>query len=188
VILYRNPALRRYQYFTTAEWPGGLYFSPTFAGSRPGALSAACWAAMIKIGKDGYLAATRKILEAADRIKKGIQDIPDIYILGDPLWVIAFGSRALDIYQVMDHLAARGWSLNGLHHPACVHLCVTLRHTQPGVTERFIHDLKAAVDYVHENPDTSGTMAPIYGLAANLPVRSLVGDLLKRYIDLLYKP
>jgi hypothetical protein len=31
-------------------------------------------------------------------------------------------------------------------------------------------------------------MAPIYGLAANLPVRSLVGDLLKRYIDLLYKP
>jgi glutamate/tyrosine decarboxylase-like PLP-dependent enzyme len=188
VILYRNPALRRYQYFTTTEWPGGLYFSPTFAGSRPGALSAACWAAMIKIGKDGYLAATRKILEAADRIKKGIQDIPDIYILGDPLWVIAFGSRTLDIYQVMDHLTTRGWSLNGLHHPACVHLCVTLRHTQPGVAERFIGDLKAAVEDVRENPDQSGTMAPIYGMAANLPVRSLVGELLKRYIDLLYKP
>jgi hypothetical protein len=30
-------------------------------------------------------------------------------------------------------------------------------------------------------------MAPIYGMAANLPVRSVVGDLLKRYIDLLYK-
>ncbi len=187
VILYRNPTLRRYQYFTTSEWPGGLYFSPTFAGSRPGALSAACWAAMIKIGKDGYLAATQKILEAAARIKKGIQDIPEVYILGDPLWVIAFGSKTLDIYQVMDYLTSRGWSLNGLHHPACVHLCVTLRHTQPGVTERFIHDLKAAVDYVRENPDQSGTMAPIYGLAANLPVRSLVGDLLKRYIDLLYK-
>ncbi len=187
VILYRNSDLRRYQYFTTTEWPGGLYFSPTFAGSRPGALSAACWAAMIKIGKDGYLAATRKILEAAATIKKGIQDIPELYILGDPLWVIAFGSRTLDIYQVMDYLTTRRWSLNGLHHPACVHLCVTLRHTQPGVTERFIHDLRAAVDFVRKNPDHSGTMAPIYGLAANLPVRSLVGDLLKRYIDLLYK-
>jgi glutamate/tyrosine decarboxylase-like PLP-dependent enzyme len=188
VILYRNPALRRYQYFTTTEWPGGLYFSPTFAGSRPGALSAACWAAMIKIGKNGYLAATRKILRAAARIKKGIQDIPEVYILGDPLWVIAFSSSTLDIYQVMEYLSDRGWSLNGLHHPASVHLCVTLRHTQPGVTERFIHDLKAAVDDVRKNPDPSGTMAPIYGLAANLPVRSLVGDLLKRYIDLLYKP
>ena len=187
VILYRNPALRRYQYFTTTEWPGGLYFSPTFAGSRPGALSAACWAAMIKIGKNGYLSATRNILEAATRIKKGIEDIPELDILGDPLWVIAFGSRTLDIYQVMDYLAARRWSLNGLHHPACVHLCVTLRHTQPGVTERFINDLKAAVDFVRKHPDQSGTMAPIYGLAANLPVRSLVGDLLKRYIDLLYK-
>ncbi|MGD2096491.1 MAG: aminotransferase class V-fold PLP-dependent enzyme [Desulfobacterales bacterium] len=187
VILYRNPTLRRYQYFATTEWPGGLYFSPTFAGSRPGALSAACWAAMVKIGKDGYLAATQQILEAAARIKNGIQDIPEVYILGDPLWVIAFGSKTLDIYQIMDYLSSRGWSLNGLHHPACVHLCVTLRHTQPGVTERFIHDLKAAVDHVRENPDSSGTMAPIYGLGANLPVRSLVGDLLKRYIDLLYK-
>jgi glutamate/tyrosine decarboxylase-like PLP-dependent enzyme len=187
VILYRSAALRRYQYFVSTDWPGGLYFSPTFAGSRPGALSAACWAAMIKIGKNGYLAATRKILETAAEIKRGIQDIPDVRILGDPLWVIAFGSRTLDIYKVMDYLTSRRWSLNGLHHPASVHLCVTLRHTQPGVAARFIHDLKAAVDFVRENPGQAGTMAPIYGLAANLPVRSLVGDLLKRYIDLLYK-
>ena len=39
VLLYRNEELRRYQYFTATEWPGGLYLSPTFAGSRPGALS-----------------------------------------------------------------------------------------------------------------------------------------------------
>ncbi|MCK4985482.1 MAG: aspartate aminotransferase family protein, partial [Desulfobacterales bacterium] len=63
VILYRGLALRRYQYFTSSDWPGGLYFSPTFAGSRPGALSAACWAAMITTGKKGYMAASKKILE-----------------------------------------------------------------------------------------------------------------------------
>lgn len=187
VILYRNPDLRRYQYFTTTEWPGGIYFSPTLAGSRPGALSAACWAAMVRIGKNGYLAATQRILEAAAEIKEGIQGIPDVYILGDPLWVIAFGSETLDIYRVMDYLTSRRWSLNGLHHPACVHLCVTLRHTQPGVAERFIQDLKAAIADVRKNPGQPGTMAPIYGMAANLPVRSLVGDLLKRYIDLLFK-
>ena len=41
VVLYRGTALRSHQYFTATEWPGGLYFSPTLAGSRPGALSAA---------------------------------------------------------------------------------------------------------------------------------------------------
>src|SRR3990172_8019315 len=45
VLLYRNKDLRRRQYFSVTGWPGGLYFSPTMAGSRPGGLSAACWAA-----------------------------------------------------------------------------------------------------------------------------------------------
>jgi glutamate/tyrosine decarboxylase-like PLP-dependent enzyme len=187
VILYRGLALRRYQYFTATDWPGGLYFSPTFAGSRPGALSAACWAALVTTGKNGYLAASKKILQTAAKIKKGIQEIPDLFILGDPLWVIAFGSRTLDIYSLMDYMTSKKWSLNGLHHPACVHICITLRHTQPGVAERFIDDLSAGVDAVRKNPAATGAMAPIYGMAANIPVRSLVARLLERYIDLLYK-
>lgn len=187
VILYRGLRLRRYQYFKTTEWPGGLYFSPTFAGSRPGALSAACWAAMLAIGENGYLEGTKKILETASKIKKAIQSIPEFYILGDPLWVIAFGSESLDIYKVMDYMTERKWSLNGLHKPSCLHICVTLRHTEPGVAERFIGDLNAAVKYVKENPDAEGKMAPVYGLAATLPVRSVVGELLERYMDALYK-
>ena len=65
VVLYRGAELRHAQYFALTEWPGGLYMTPTFAGSRPGALSAACWAAMVSIGEDGYLDAARRILAAA---------------------------------------------------------------------------------------------------------------------------
>jgi glutamate/tyrosine decarboxylase-like PLP-dependent enzyme len=187
VVLYRGLQLRRYQYFKTTDWPGGLYFSPTFAGSRPGALSAACWAAMLAIGEDGYSAATGKILETAEKIKKGIQQIPELHILGDPLWVIAFGSENLDIYRIMDYMTAKKWSLNGLHKPSCLHICVTLRHTQTGVAERFLDDLNAAVTEVKQNPRAEGGMAPVYGLAATLPLRSVVGDLLERYMDALYK-
>ena len=81
-------------------------------------------------------------MATADKIKKGIAAIPELYILGDPLWVIAFASKDLNIYSVMDYMTRRGWSLNGLHKPSCVHICVTLRHTQPGLAERFIRDLK----------------------------------------------
>jgi glutamate/tyrosine decarboxylase-like PLP-dependent enzyme len=186
-ILYRNQELRHYQYFTATDWPGGLYFSPTFAGSRPGALSASCWAALVTIGEQGYLQATQKILETADIIKKGIREIPELKILGDPLFVIAFAADELDIYKVMDYMAQRKWSLNGLHRPSCVHLCVTLRHTQIRVAQRFLEDLNAAVEYVKENPDMKGEMAPVYGMAATLPFRGVVSDLLKAYMDVLYK-
>ncbi len=186
VVLYRGQELRHAQYFVATDWPGGLYFSPTLAGSRPGALSAACWAAMISMGENGYLEATQRIMETAGKIKEGIRTIPELRILGDPLWIIAFASDAVNIYSVMDVMTRKGWSLNGLHKPSCVHLAVTLRHTQPGIAERFVTDLSQSVAEVKENPQRSGGMAPIYGLAATLPARGVVGDLLKRYIDLLY--
>ncbi len=187
VVMYRGAALRRFQYYTTADWSGGLYFSPTFAGSRPGALSAACWAAMVSIGENGYLDAARRILETADTIKRGIAEIPDLHILGEPLWVIAFASDTLNVYQIMEQMTRRGWSLNGLHKPSAVHIAVTLRHTQTGVAERFVSDLHDSVAYVKDHPQDTGTMAPVYGLAATIPMRGMVDDLLKRYIDVLYR-
>lgn len=187
VILYRSQELRHYQYYTATDWPGGLYFSPTFAGSRPGGLSAACWAAMVSLGMQGYLDATRQILETAGTIKSEIRALPELRILGDPLWVIAFTSDTLDIYRVMDFMTRRQWSLNGLHKPSAVHIAVTLRHTQPGVAERFGADLRDAVEYVKTHPGDKGGMAPVYGMAANLPLRGVVTDLLKRYMDLLYR-
>ncbi|MFC1850039.1 aminotransferase class V-fold PLP-dependent enzyme [candidate division CSSED10-310 bacterium] len=187
VILYRGSNLRRYQYYTTTDWPGGLYFSPTFAGSRPGAMSATCWATMLALGEKGYLEATKSILETADFIKAEMRKIPEVYILGDPLWVISFSSKSLDIYRIMDAMTQKNWNLNGLHKPPCVHLCVTLRHTQPGVAQRFINDLRASIEFVTANPDQKGGMAPVYGMAATIPVRGIVGDILERYLDSLYK-
>lgn len=187
VILYRNQKLRHYQYYTAADWPGGLYFSPTFAGSRPGALSAACWAALTSIGVQGYMEATRKILATAEIIKQGIREIPELRVLGDPLFVVAFASDSLDIYKILDQMTRRKWSLNGLHKPPCAHICVTLRHTQPGVAERFVEDLREAVEHVKGHPEEKGGMAPVYGMAATVPMRGLVGDMLKKYLDLIFK-
>jgi glutamate/tyrosine decarboxylase-like PLP-dependent enzyme len=187
VVLYRGTELRSHQYFTATDWPGGIYFSPTFSGSRPGALIATAWASLVSMGEQGYLEATRRILETAAAIKQGIRAIPELHVLGDPLFVIAFASEAVDVFKVMERMSERGWSLNGLHKPAAVHLCVTLRHAQPGVADRFLEDLRAAVEQVKANPGEKGTMAPVYGMAASVPFRGLVSDLLKKYMDLLYK-
>ncbi|KAF8561020.1 hypothetical protein P879_07609 [Paragonimus westermani] len=63
VILYRNKHLRSMQFFTQPDWPGGVYASPTFAGSRSGALIAVCWATMMYFGRQGYIESTRRIVK-----------------------------------------------------------------------------------------------------------------------------
>ncbi|GIU90930.1 MAG: aspartate aminotransferase family protein [Acidimicrobiia bacterium] len=190
VVLYRDAELRHRQYYRTASWAGGLYFSPTLAGSRPGALSAQCWAALVTIGQDGYLDATRRILDAAARVKEGIRSVEGLRVVGDPLWNVAFVSDddAVDVYRVLDVMGHRGWSLNGLQDPPSVHLCVTLRHTAPGVVERFVHDLDASVAEVRADPAAGGSMAPIYGMAAMTETQGAVEELLEAYVDMLFTP
>ncbi|GKG14863.1 sphingosine-1-phosphate lyase, partial [Tanacetum coccineum] len=38
---------------TVMEWSGGLYVSPTIAGSRHGGVIAGAWAAMLSLRQDG---------------------------------------------------------------------------------------------------------------------------------------
>ena len=170
----------------TTDWPGGLYFSPTFAGSRPGALSAEAWAAMVTIGEAGYLDATRQVLETAARIREGVSAIPGLRVLGDPLWVIAFTSDEVDIYDVLDRMAQRGWSLNGLQSPAAVHICVTLRHAQPGAVQRLLDDLGACVEQARQG-SSGGFSTPVYGMAAAPDTRDDVDGILRTYCDVLYR-
>ncbi|WP_255415203.1 hypothetical protein [Vitiosangium sp. GDMCC 1.1324] len=37
------------------------------------------------------------------------------------------------------------------------------------------------------NPSEKGTMAPVYGMAGTVPFRGLISDMLKKYMDLIYK-
>jgi glutamate/tyrosine decarboxylase-like PLP-dependent enzyme len=143
---------------------------------------------MLSIGEDGYLRATKSILETADVVRKGIQSIPELEIMGYPLWIFAVKSKSdtLNIYEVLDRMASKRWSLNGLHKPSCFHIALTLRHTQPGVAERFISDLRESVAYVKANPGNKEGLAPVYGLAATLPFRGMVIDIIKIYLYVVY--
>ena len=50
--------------------------------------------------------------------------------------VIAFTSDQFNIYGLSDGMKERGWALNALQFPSCLHLCVTRTHTLPGVADR----------------------------------------------------
>jgi glutamate/tyrosine decarboxylase-like PLP-dependent enzyme len=145
---------------------------------------------MLSMGEAGYAEAAARIFEATDWIRQRVRRHSRLALIGDSLFMVAFRvakGDPLDVYSVMDAMSRRGWNLNGLHRPPACHLCVTLRHTEPGVKERFADDLEAAVAHVEAHPEERRGMAPVYGMAATLPLKGVVGDMLKRYVDLLYK-
>lgn len=153
VLLYRTPELRRLQYFTVADWPGGLYASPGMSGSRSGGIIAAAWASLVSLGREGFRAIAADIFRTAAELRTVIELHPELRVLGDPKFNVAFShvdGAGVDIYHVNDHLASKGWRLNGLQLPPAVHFCVTRPNTQPGVVERFAADLADAVVYAKQ--------------------------------------
>ncbi|RZB54103.1 Sphingosine-1-phosphate lyase [Glycine soja] len=183
VVLYRNHEIRKHQFVAVTEWSGGLYVSPTIAGSRPGSLIAGAWAAMISLGKEGYLKNTKEIMEGSRRIQQGIEEIAELFIVGKPdMTIVAFGSDVLDIFEVNDVMSSKGWHLNALQRPNSIHICVTLQHVP--IVEDFLNDLKESVKTVKANPGPiSGGLAPIYGAAGKMPDRGMVQELLVDYMD-----
>ena len=74
-VLYRNSELRKYQFFMYADWPGGVYGTPSMAGGRPGGALAAAWAVMNHLGEEGFLKLARDARTAAEKLMAGIQAI-----------------------------------------------------------------------------------------------------------------
>jgi hypothetical protein len=73
------------------------------------------------------------------------------------------------------------------HRPACIHLTVTANHGQ--IVDDYLRDLRECVAEVRANPSLakSGT-APMYGLAAKMPVRRLVAANVRKVIAQMYAP
>jgi sphinganine-1-phosphate aldolase len=182
-VLYRNAEIRRHQFFVYADWCGGLYASPTMAGTRPAGSIAAAWAAMKAIGEDGYLRNAKQIMETAKTLMKGINAIPGLYILGKPdMSVYSFASDEIDVFALGDAMDARGWHLDRQQKPSSLHMMVTVAHGQ--VVDHFLSDLKKSVEDVRANPSavTEGS-APMYGMMATVPDRGMVRDFVLETMD-----
>ncbi len=188
VVLYRTKELRHAQYFCYADWTGGMYTTPTVAGSRSGGLIAQCWASMMSLGMKGYLQHVDDIMKTTKAIAEGVLRIKGIRLYGEvDAMIVCFGSEEtekLNVYSIGDEMHKKGWSLNALQHPACIHLCCTVAHV--GHHDEFLRDLREAVEKVRSNPNDKSGNAAIYGMASSLPPGP-VNELLKVYNDVVLK-
>jgi sphinganine-1-phosphate aldolase len=188
-VMYSSSELRHYQYFVSLDWTGGIYASPTLAGSRPGAISAATWALMVHLGEEGYLEISEGIIRAAMTIKHGINnDIECLEVIGNPMSsVVAFKSSlpSVNIYAVGQAMTHKGWHLNTLQYPSCIHLCCT--HLHRDKAEQFVNDLRDAVNEVKSHPHkfSDGDVA-IYGMAHSIPDSTLLEPIAMGFVDAFF--
>lgn len=188
IIMYRNAKLREAQYYVNTDWVGGIYGSPTFAGSRPGALIVGCWATLLKMGDDGYTQSCKDIVTAARELKTEIGRIEELQVIGDPLTsVISFKSNVVDIYELSDLLGEKGWHLSTLQKPAALHLAVT-RLSVP-VIQELVQDLKECVNELKKlgKKTKAGETAALYGVAGSISTTGVVDRLVVGFLDTLYK-
>src|SRR5712692_1040767 len=187
VLLYRDAALRKHQYFTHPDWPGGIYFSPGLSGSRSGGVVAAAWAAMVSLGERGYLEIADAIFKTAGTIRSGVEAIPELEVIGDPTFLVAFRAKDLDIYHVNDHLIEKGWRLNALQLPAALHFCVTRPNTASEVAEAFVDDLHDAVEYAKHPARAEPKSGALYGLGGTASGDEILDTLFTAALDAMYE-
>lgn len=155
LVLYRNSDLRRFQMFAFSKWLGYTMINPTIQSTKTGGPLAAAWAVLQYIGDAGYLEFARQKLIATQQISRGIQKIPELYLLAKPdMTLLSFASREVNIFHIIDEMNLRGWyiqpSFSFEDTPANIHLSITLSNVDK--TDQFCADLKDSVARAKELP------------------------------------
>jgi glutamate/tyrosine decarboxylase-like PLP-dependent enzyme len=187
VVLYRNPELRQHQIFAYADWPGGVYATPNVSGSRPGGPIASAWATLKYLGTEGYMKLHKKSMDATKRMIQGIQAMPELYVLGEPLsTVFAIGSDKLNVFALGEKMKEFRWYIDSQHLPPCLHMTISPIHAT--IVKPFLKDLRSAVTEVAKlKPEDITGDAAMYGMIGSMPDRAMAKDFAVQYLNDLYR-
>ncbi|MFI5839808.1 pyridoxal phosphate-dependent decarboxylase family protein [Catenuloplanes sp. NPDC051500] len=132
VLLHANAALRRPQYFASADWPGYTMLNPGLASTRSGGPIAAAYATLRHLGESGYRRLAARTLGAVRALAEAVRSTEGLRLLVEPETTVVCliaDDPGLDVFVLADELAARGWhtqpQLGYGEIPPTIHLTVT---------------------------------------------------------------
>lgn len=191
VVMFKDPSYRFHSSYSLTTWPGGIYSTPTPAGSRPGVNVAMCWATMRSIGYDGYVNRCREIITLTRKLEKITRKIPGLVVIPTELQTLCFYSDKYNIFKFLAAMAEKGWHLQALQYPSAIHLGVTYTHVLRG--QEFIDDFTKDMSQVGEmlnqvgdGTDLGKDACAFYGSTQEIPDRSIVEELSIEYWNAYY--
>jgi sphinganine-1-phosphate aldolase len=150
-VLYRNKEIRRYQLFACAETTGYILINTTILSSKSGGPMAGAWAVLNYLGEEGFLHIVRTVHEATQRLIRGINQIPELRVLGEPaMCLFSFTSDQINLFQLADAMARRGWYIQAQPStpvtPRSLHISVNYGNAHQ--VDALLADLREAVEEV----------------------------------------
>ncbi|GAB2601582.1 pyridoxal phosphate-dependent decarboxylase family protein [Kribbella endophytica] len=166
ILLHRDPALRRPQFFASAAWPGYTMLNSTMQSTKSGAPLAAAWAVINHIGNKGYQQLARVAYDATQDLATRASDIDGLTLLAAPattLIALRTDPRS-DVFTLADEMATRGWfvqpQLSFRDQPPSLHLTVS------AATAHRLDELVDALTTATHSAQTSGPVHISPDLAA----------------------
>ena len=111
ILLHRDAALRRPQFFASAAWPGYTMLNATTQSTRSGGPIAGTWAVVEHIGDAGYVQLADRAFAAVDAIVACLESEPALHLVvaPDSTLVTLATDGSLDPFTLTDELVSRGW-------------------------------------------------------------------------------
>ncbi|HNN12805.1 MAG TPA: aspartate aminotransferase family protein [Anaerolineales bacterium] len=155
VIMYRNKDIRRFQIFACTDTTGYTLINPTLLSSKSGGPFAGAWAVLNFLGEEGYKRNIQTVQDATRKLIDGVNAIPELRVLGQPqMSMFSFASDSLNVYQLADEMAKRGWYIQGQFStpltPRNLHLSISFGNA--GNADALLTDLRECVQIVKSKP------------------------------------
>ncbi|MGB9775101.1 MAG: pyridoxal phosphate-dependent decarboxylase family protein [Anaerolineae bacterium] len=150
-ILYRHKEIRRYQLFACAETTAYTLINTTMLSSKSGGPMAGAWAVLNYLGEEGFMHIVQTVHEATQRLIRGINEIPELRVLGEPaMCIFSFTSDQIHLFQLADAMARRGWYIQAQPStpftPRSLHISVNYGNAHQ--VDALLADLREAVEEV----------------------------------------
>lgn len=137
-ILFRD---RRYLEVMSIETP---YLTEdrqsTIVGTRTGASTAATWALMKYLGREGYREVAGRCMELTEFLARGIKTTGFRLVTEPQLNIVAFYDDELSAWEISDRLEEKGWAVSISSYPQAIRIIV-MPHLKKEHIEIFLHDL-----------------------------------------------
>jgi tyrosine decarboxylase/aspartate 1-decarboxylase len=116
----------------------------TIVGTRTGASTAATWALLKYLGKEGYIKVAKQCMELTSFLTDQLESSGFKLINKSDLNIVAFKSDVISIDELVKGLEKRGWAVSVSSYPKAIRIIV-MPHIKKEHLIEFLDDLKSII-------------------------------------------
>jgi tyrosine decarboxylase / aspartate 1-decarboxylase len=118
----------------------------TIVGTRTGASTAATWALMKYLGKEGYIKISEECMKVTKLLYNGILDCGFEIVTEPQLNIVAFRSKHISVDDLAEKLENLGWAVSKSSYPSAIRIIV-MPHIKEKHVTLLLEDLKRINGY-----------------------------------------